>query len=272
MLGAATLGVNVVGDPRVRGDAARLVQVVINLVTNAAHAVLASPDTRRDVVIRAGVGADGRACLEIEDSGPGVTREIRDRMFQPFFTTKGSSGTGLGLAICHGIVAAHGGEITVESEGRGTIVRVLLPSAARAIRETVPAPGRSDARRRQRVLIVDDYGPVARATATLLADEHDVEHSVSSVAVLERVRAGADWDVILCDLSMPVLGGMGLYHEIERLRPALARAMIFMTGGTTVPEEHAFLEAPGRLVLEKPFGRPLLRAAIARALARTASR
>ncbi len=108
----------------VRGDRHQLIQVVVNLVSNAYDALEGRGKIR--VLSRA---RDGYAELEISDTGPGIPPEIQRHLFEPFFTTKGEGkGTGLGLAICHGIVRAHDGTIEVESEpGRGTKFTVRLP-------------------------------------------------------------------------------------------------------------------------------------------------
>jgi signal transduction histidine kinase len=127
----------VAGGARLRGDAAQLKQVVLNLVLNGIDA--APPGGSVAVAVWAAEGLEladtsrgtrqrrpGLVC-EVRDTGPGVPDEDRDRIFRPFHTTK-SSGTGLGLSICHKIVAAHGGEITVGRDGDETVFRVALPT------------------------------------------------------------------------------------------------------------------------------------------------
>jgi len=105
--------------PRVLGDEARLSQVVINLLVNAAQAL--SPEAVPRNLVTISVRAQGdRAVIDVADNGPGVPVEIRDRIFDPFFTTKPVGvGTGLGLAVCHGIVASMGGTLTLENPAEG---------------------------------------------------------------------------------------------------------------------------------------------------------
>ena len=115
--------------PEVVASAGQLEQVVVNLVTNAAHAI---PEGRRgEITIRAAPGTEGMARLEVSDDGAGMTPEIMDHVFEPFFTTRDAGrGSGLGLAICHAIVTAHAGTIAVESVvGKGSTFRVELPVA-----------------------------------------------------------------------------------------------------------------------------------------------
>ena len=112
----------------------KLNQVFMNLLSNAVDAIFAKPETGKDEIIRISTRTEERsgryyAVIEIADSGIGMTEEVKQRLFQPFFTTKDvGKGVGLGLAISHGIVHDHGGTIEVESEaGHGSLFRVLLP-------------------------------------------------------------------------------------------------------------------------------------------------
>jgi C4-dicarboxylate-specific signal transduction histidine kinase len=115
--------------PRVRGNEARLCQVFLNLLLNAAHAISpGQPERNRIQVSARGVGGE-RVLVEVSDTGCGIPPELLERVFDPFFTTKPVGvGSGLGLSVCRRIITAHGGELSVESEpGRGTTFRVFLP-------------------------------------------------------------------------------------------------------------------------------------------------
>jgi two-component system NtrC family sensor kinase len=113
----------------VRGREGKLVQVLVNLLVNAAHAIPEGRPEAHRVVVTTSAWRGGRVALEVSDTGCGIPAAQLESIFEPFFTTKApGAGTGLGLAICRNIVAGLGGEIEVESEaGRGTTVRVLLP-------------------------------------------------------------------------------------------------------------------------------------------------
>jgi len=115
--------------PPVHADEARLSQVVLNLLVNAAQAIPTGNPANHEIRVTTRMGAAGQALIELRDTGCGIPPEVRGRLFEPFFTTKEvGKGTGLGLSICHGIVSALGGEITVESEvGKGSTFRVTLP-------------------------------------------------------------------------------------------------------------------------------------------------
>jgi signal transduction histidine kinase len=120
------------GDPRVGLPAARLTQVLLNLVLNAGAAIGSAKRTEGRVTVRARAGEEpGRVRIEVEDDGPGVAPDVRDRLFEPFVTTKDiGEGTGLGLAVCRGVVESAGGEIGLDATYRGGArFYVVLPEA-----------------------------------------------------------------------------------------------------------------------------------------------
>jgi signal transduction histidine kinase len=125
--------------PLVRGSAARLGQVFLNLVVNALDAMRDARDRPCTLSLRVSGDPSAEVRVEIGDTGQGFSWEARTRLFEPFFTTKPAGhGTGLGLAICHQIVSSHGGDITIESEPQvGTVVSVVLPAAEASARQAI---------------------------------------------------------------------------------------------------------------------------------------
>jgi len=246
--------------PLVRANESRLGQVFLNLLVNAAQALPeGSADTHR---IRVTTRTDGdRAVIDISDDGPGMSAGVLRRLFTPFFTTKAAGvGTGLGLAICERIVNGLGGEIGVFSEvGHGTTFRIRLPAAELGSEAEVPSPGAISASRRGRILVVDDERMVSELMRRMLAPEHEVEISASAQEALARIAAGERFDVILCDLMMPVMTGMDLYAELARLEPAEAERVIFVTGGAFTVRARAFLDDVSNPRVEKPFDVQTLR-------------
>jgi signal transduction histidine kinase len=115
--------------PPVHGNSARLCQVFLNLLINAAHAIAPGAAERNEIVLSARVDGIQRVTMEVRDTGSGIPRDKLERVFEPFFTTKPvGEGSGLGLSVCKSIISAHGGDISVESEpGQGTTFRVSLP-------------------------------------------------------------------------------------------------------------------------------------------------
>jgi PAS domain S-box-containing protein len=259
--------------PNVVADESRLVQVLVNLLTNGAQAVPPGAAGSNTITIRTLLAADGRVALEVTDTGSGIAPEHLDRIFEPFFTTKGTGeGNGLGLSISFGIVKSFGGEIQVERRAEGgSTFRVLLPSAV-SLGEAVtpaapvftPSPGR-----RLRVLVLDDEPPIVESIARLLAREFEVATEVDAVAALERLRADNRYDVVLCDLMMPGVTGMDFFQRLQEEIPTLAGRVVFLTGGAFTPAAKSFLECSLRPVVEKPFEADTLRASIYRQAART---
>ncbi len=249
--------------PLVQGNEARLGQVFLNLLVNAAQAMPLGRAEENRIVLVTGVSEDQRVFVEVRDNGPGIPRDLQARIFDPFFTTKSlGTGTGLGLAICHRIVNDLGGQIQVESSpGQGTVFRTLLPIFSGLLPVAAPeqpVPETPAAK----LLVIDDEPAVGKLVSRMLGPEHEVSVVTKSVQALERLRSGEHFDAILCDLMMPDVTGMDI-HEALMLRPADDRPPIaFMTGGVFTKEARDFLDGARYPHLEKPFNRATLRTVI----------
>jgi PAS domain S-box-containing protein len=251
--------------PLVNGNEARLGQVFLNLLLNAAHAIPEGAAEHNEIRVATDVDAIGRVSVEVRDTGCGIPEEHRDRLFDPFFTTRRvGEGTGLGLSICHGIVHQLGGEIDVHSEvGKGSSFRVLLPVGWSAPVEWPGRPPSAPAGTlRARVLVVDDEQLVLSSVRRLLASEHDVETVAEPRLALGRLLAGERFDVVLCDLMMPELTGMDLHAELARAAPEQAARIVFLTGGAFTPRARTFLDQVPNQRIEKPFDGENLRALV----------
>jgi PAS domain S-box-containing protein len=253
--------------PSVDANEARLGQVFLNLIVNAAQAM---PEGRaNDNEIRVSTRFEaGRVIIEVSDTGVGIPPEIRNRVFDAFFTTKGAGiGTGLGLAICHRIVTDMGGELAVESEaGAGTTFRVSLPVAVAPAIEAVTPPQALQSGRRGRILVVDDEEIVIRIVEKMLSKEHDVVAMVEAKEALALCARGEKFDLILCDLMMPIMTGMEFYRELSRVDPDQAERMIFVTGGAFTEKGRHFLSEKKKECIEKPFNSANLRVIVQRYL------
>ena len=243
--------------PYVLGNEARLGQVFINLLVNAAQAMPERDTSANRIRITTRTGSDGAAVIEISDNGHGMTPQVARRIFEPFFTTKDvGQGTGLGLAVCHGIVERFGGRISVESAvGVGTTFRLTFPAAPAhlaPIRKRSADHAGEDQRACLRVLLIDDDATLLKSIARSFA-RHDVTACNSAEDALALLRANERFDAIVCDLMMPGLTGMELRHEVALLRPELLDRMLFMTGGAFTPEAQAFIDDPQIKWIEKPF-------------------
>jgi CheY-like chemotaxis protein/two-component sensor histidine kinase len=249
--------------PMVDGNEARLAQVFLNVLLNAAEATREGDAEHQEIRVELRSGAAGSCVVEVSDTGHGVAPDDLGRVFDPFFTTKAGHGTGLGLAMSHTIVADLGGEIAIESTvGRGSTVRVTLPASKAHVAPTSSRRLSARPARRARVLVVDDEPMMARAVQRLLAGEHDVESTTDPPAAVERVRAGERYDVILCDLMMPGMTGMDVHAAVVAIDEEQARRMVFMTGGAYTSRASEFLERVENPRVEKPLDRAALRSLI----------
>jgi PAS domain S-box-containing protein len=242
--------------PLIDGNESRLGQVFLNLLLNAAQAIAEGDADRNEIRISTRTDREGRAVIEVRDSGLGIPPEILARIFDPFFTTKPEGvGTGLGLWICKGILAGLGGEISVESElGRGSTFRVTLAPAPMIDAYDHPSdrPAAKSDQRGERVLIIDDEPMILGALRRALGDEYRVTCLSDGREALARFAAGERFDVILCDLMMPDTTGMDLYAAIDRLAPGQGQRMIFVTGGAFTPRAREFLDRVSNPRIEKP--------------------
>jgi PAS domain S-box-containing protein len=242
--------------PPVAGNEARLGQVVLNLVINAAQAIPEGRVDQNEIRISLYRAASGDVAIEVSDSGGGIPEAILGHIFDPFFTTKPIGvGTGLGLAICHGIVHALGGELTVENRiPHGATFRVILP-VWRSVATTLAASSGDDARPidRMRILVVDDEPRMCRTLELMWNREHEVATATSASVALERLKAGEPFDAIFCDLMMPGMTGMKFYEALSVDRPELVPRVVFTTGGAFTPASREFVERVPNKCLEKPF-------------------
>jgi signal transduction histidine kinase/CheY-like chemotaxis protein len=241
--------------PPVHGSEARLGQVLLNLLVNAAHAISEGSPLTNEVRVTTRTDGSGRAVVEVADTGSGIAPEHLKRIFEPFFTTKPHGvGTGLGLWISRNLVSALGGEIQVESTaGAGTVFRVVLPPAPAHVRAPDPDLPAPRSALRGRVLVVDDDPLVANAIRRTLAPEHDVVVETSARTALARLAGGERYGAIVCDLMMPDMTGMELHAAVARVSPGDGARVVFVTGGAFTPEARQYLETVRNPRLEKPF-------------------
>jgi CheY-like chemotaxis protein/anti-sigma regulatory factor (Ser/Thr protein kinase) len=255
------------GLPPAQTNEARLGQVVLNLLVNAAHAMPEASD-REKVITLATRTEGGRIVIEVTDTGTGIARENLARLFDPFFTTKPVGvGTGLGLYICQQALASMDGSITVESElGRGSTFCVSLPAASEPIAHEPEHAPEVAATRRARILAIDDEPQIGRVLQHTLKG-HDVSVADSAYAALDRLRSGERFDLIFCDLMMPGMTGMELHATLAKELPEQARRMVFLTGGAFTARASEFLETIDEPHVEKPFEVRAMRALVAERLA-----
>jgi two-component system NtrC family sensor kinase len=242
--------------PPVLADPDQIQQVLLNLLTNAEHAIREMGRPGR-ITVRSRV-KDGRVRLEVADDGPGIAPENLKRIFVPFFTTKEiGRGTGLGLSICYGIVQDHGGTIEVDSvPGRGASFRLEFPALGGADlpaeTATEEAP-RATAAAAGCLLVVDDEEAIAELVRDVLEPEGwEVRTARDGVEALASVREVVP-DVLLVDMRMPGMGGREFFEALRERFPDLAQRVVFATGDSGSEGTSQFLEDAGTPLLGKPY-------------------
>ena len=257
--------------PAVAGDAIKLEQVVVNLLSNAIDALHAINPPRR-LTVDTWV-EDARVSVAVGDNGKGVAPEIAPRLFRPFATTKGRRGTGLGLYISRQIAREAGGDLAlVALPGLGARFVLTLPvvaasgprsstpsppppspsAASPSLAEGAQAPQVAQPLAGLRVLIVEDEegvrGPMARYLTRRGAV---VDQAADGIEGLTRLRAQPA-DVVLVDLRMPRMGGIDLFAQLEDEHPDMAARVLFLSGDVSQLAQSGNTPVPRERVLVKP--------------------
>lgn len=237
-----------------------LKQVFTNILSNAYQA-LEEIKTERLIEVKVEL-LSKKIRFSFKDNGPGISKEIIHKIFDPFYTTKEvGKGTGLGLSLSYGIIKEHDGTLTVDScLGKETIFTIELP--LKSIEEIVPvAAERSQDSTLKipsgtRILLVEDETAI-RNLMMKTFEEQDCKLDTASdgEAALEKLKKH-DYDLILCDYRMPKLDGIQLFKEIQKLKPEITDHFLFVTGSTQFMRGfNSFFQENHLDVLLKPFTR-----------------
>ncbi len=229
----------------VMGNISELREVLTNIIFNAVEAMPGGGKLTFKTE-----AAEGWVWASVSDSGIGMSEEVKARIFDPFFTTKGVKGTGLGLSVSYGIIRAHHGEISVQSQpGQGTTMLIRLPVPSKV--RSAPQPKLPPSAKPGRILIIDDDGVVRELLSDILqAAGHTVVQAAGGREGLRLFRQGA-FDLVLTDLGMPECSGWEVAAGIKRSAPKTPVALV--TGWGLTLDRGKLKEAGVDLVLNKPF-------------------
>jgi PAS domain S-box-containing protein len=250
----------------VLGSRAEIREALTNLIFNSVDAL----PTGGWITIRSR-SERGEAILEVEDNGVGMGEDVKNRMFEPFYTTKGVSGTGLGLSMVYGIVSRHHGSIEVDSTpGVGTRVTMRFPATERG-GSVLPKAPRFPAPMSARILVVDDEKELLEVIRdALLASGHRVDAAASGLEGIGKFRA-APYDLVLTDLGMPDVSGWEVARAVRAEGSASVVVGLVTGWGATISEE--MVTAHGvDFVMSKPFDVDDLASKVNQALNARASR
>ncbi len=239
------------GLPAVLGDRYQLQQVVLNLLSNAAHALGSLPPERPRRVELAVAAEGGRVALKVIDNGPGIPPDVKAQMFSPFFTTKApGEGTGLGLFVSYGIAEAHGGTLTADSRlGEGATLILTLPAAEPAAGpRSSGAPAAAAVARR--ILVVDHDPAACRVVAALFSRDGPRVEAAASGAEALRLAQAERYDLIVAD-RLAAADGVPLAAALAALAGDLSQRLILSTSDTHHGDERR--DGKGPRVLRKPF-------------------
>lgn len=266
--------------PAIDADKAQMQQLLMNLVINAAEAYEGRPGV---VAVSASVChlAEGAmqplfglpqlapgdyVCLEVSDTGIGMSEETRSKIFDPFFTTK-FAGRGLGLSAGLGIIRAHGGGIEVESEpGKGTTFRVYFPPSSVAAPLEAPEPTSADLRGDGTILLIDDEETV-RNTAAAALESYGykvVAASDGECALGIFSRNGQEFSLVVLDLTMPVLDGEAVLKRLREIHPDVR--VVLSSGFSASEATRRFADKGLSGFLQKPYTAQALALAVRNAL------
>lgn len=246
-------------DCYVEADPTAIHQVVMNLCINAVQAIHAEGSGEIHISLKKTTtgepGAPPMVCLAVRDTGQGMTASVRERIFEPYFTTKDLGvGTGLGLSVVHGIVQNLGGMVRVETEsGSGACFEVFLPAAKFAgTSAQVSEESRDAMQGKGRILLVDDEESLVRMGRELLIDMgYMVTGANSSEEALQLFSEDQDaFDLVITDHGMPGIKGIDLAERLHRLRPQMP--IILCTGYCDVLQDGNAKPVGIGLVLRKP--------------------
>lgn len=248
-------------NPYAQGDPSQLQQIIMNLAINASQAMFFGGELTfetRNVTVseeqsHKGLPPGKYLLVSVEDTGTGIPEEIQERIYEPFFTTKGTEGTGMGLATVYGIVENHHGSIEFDSEiGKGTIFRIYLPVSEEMTPKKAVFAGGQSVQGSGRVLVVDDEDTVRSILSAMLAYlGYDVVCVADGKQAVDYYASHRGIDLVLLDMVMPVMNGRDCFYELKKINPSVK---VILSTGQAVDETAQDLMEQGLAgFLQKPY-------------------
>jgi PAS domain S-box-containing protein len=233
--------------PPIAGSASELREVFTNLINNALDAM-----PQGGVIKIRTFKENSNIGIKVEDSGVGISRTIRDRIFDPFYTTKGPQSTGLGMSVSYGIITRHKGTISVDSqEGKGTTFTIKIPIKEVEVVKEEKFQGLPRKGRKGNILIVEDEEDIRRLLSEILTSDGHVVSTASSGKKGIDVFKNGSFDLVLTDLGMPGISGWEVASAIKKLAPGVSIAVI--TGWDIRLGRDELKQKGVDMVINKPF-------------------
>lgn len=242
--------------PQMAVDAGQLQQVFLNLIINAEYEMIRC-NGRGNLTIK--TEKEGEIIrISVEDNGPGIPETTMEKIFTPFFTTKGvGEGTGLGLSVCHGIVTEHNGKIYARSEpGKGATFIVELPVTSIQPEKVGPSGvemGVVKDASRYKILVVDDEPAIVEVLQQILVSEGFEVDATSNATEALRLIMSEDYAIVLLDIRLPGMSGIELYQHLNNRNKSLAQKIIFVTGDVLNQDIMDFFSQNKAVYVTKPF-------------------
>jgi CheY-like chemotaxis protein len=236
-------------------DPNQIEQVLLNILNNAEQAIQDTGHT--GLIMVSSRQNNDRIFIEISDTGAGIPKESVSKIFDPFYTTKDvGQGTGLGLSVSYGIIQEHGGSIKVDTkQGKGSTFTIALPVIEKGAVMVEEISSEMDDRLLlgKRVLIIDDEAGVLDFLSRYLHSKKcEVKTASNGQQALNMLRSES-FDLIVCDVKMPVMDGKALYTCIGAEMPEMTERIVFSTGDLIGRDTVHFLESTRAKCVHKPF-------------------
>ena len=233
--------------PETAGNPGELREVLTNLIFNAVDAM---PDGGRIVLSTRVI--NGNIVIEVEDDGAGIDEKVIDKIFDPFFSTKGVKGTGLGLSVSYGIISRHQGEIFVESKkGGGSSFKIVLPIIMVENTDQTQTDTHSQTGVKLKIVVIDDESVLRNLLADILTlDSHEVHTAANGKDGLEIIDE-IDPQVVFTDLGMPGMSGWEVIKTVNEKYPG--KPIVMVTGWGDQIDKVKLKESDVYTVIAKPF-------------------